>query len=294
MKLARIGIIGLGFVGSAVKHGFDIEKNELYLCDPKLEDSLSIKELILACVDYIFVCVPTPISNVVTADAPHGYADPTILMNVLEEIEVHVTATRNPIVIVKSTIPPDFWDWVGGDAPGDIPDMNLVYNPEFLKESTPDQDFEYPPCVVLGGDADITDIVENLYKFSSKVTCSKYIHTSLEVASFHKYTVNCWLATKVAFFNQLNDLMTEFGIESEYDGLTEALVNDDRIGASHMTVPGPDGKHGFGGSCFPKDTRAFISFARMIGSNQTLLEEAVRYNEIVRNKTDADNDIQQE
>lgn len=278
--MARIGIVGCGFVGSAVKNAFDNPGNRLFIVDPAKEGSISLAEMMVANPEFIFVCVPTPIKNVYKIgeknDVTVGGVDTSYVSNVLHELSKLVSEKRNPIVIVKSTITPDYWNTIPKN-------LDVVYNPELLRQDSADEDFLFPPVVVLGGEKNWCMLVEHLYKNHSAVhALTPYIHTSRENASMFKYAINCWLATKVVFFNQLFELFVTLGIHQEWETLTTMLSADLRIGDSHMQVPGPDGMFGFGGACFPKDTRAFLHFANMCGVDLSVLKEAVKANEEIR------------
>jgi UDPglucose 6-dehydrogenase len=104
-------------------------------------------------------------------------------------------------------------------------------------------------------------------------------------AAFAKYAINSFLATKVIFFNELkavyNKSVTRI-TDSEFDSLTELISLDERIGDSHMMVPGTDMQYGFGGKCLPKDTLAFATSASRAGSPLKLLEEAIMINNKLR------------
>jgi len=278
--MAKIGIIGKGFVGSAVYNGFDVPENELLVCDTKIQGTLSIKEIMVKSPEFVFVCVPTPIKKIVKIDGSNkdefGQVDTTYVSEVLADISKYTGPNRNPIVIVKSTITPDYWQHVPKN-------LDIVYNPELLRETNGDYDFCNPPCVVLGGDHSWCMLVESLYKTHSKVhMLCPYIYTTRELASMFKYTINSWLATKVSFFNQLYALMTEMGMNQAWDHFTSMISADPRIGFSHMQVPGPDGNFGFGGSCFPKDTEAFLKFGESLGVDLSVLREAVDSNRKIR------------
>jgi len=95
-----------------------------------------------------------------------------------------------------------------------------------------------------------------------------------------KYTANTFLATKVAFFNQIYDLCQQNG--ADYTVIRQILSHDLRIGNSHTVVPGPDGERGFGGHCFPKDTKAFRKYAYGLNTPVTILDQAIDYNKTVR------------
>ena len=100
----------------------------------------------------------------------------------------------------------------------------------------------------------------------------------LITASLIKYTINSWLATKVTFFNELHELHEASGSMSDWESFTEMLSNDPRMGNTHMQVPGPDGKKGFGGHCFPKDTEAFLHYANKKNTDLSVLKKAVSKN----------------
>jgi UDPglucose 6-dehydrogenase len=102
-------------------------------------------------------------------------------------------------------------------------------------------------------------------------------------ASLFKYAVNTYLATKVTFFNQLKQICDDYG--ANFNMLARALPIDHRIGHSHMKIPGPDGKAGFGGSCFPKDLNAFIKFAEKETSvDPTIWKEVRKVNNEIRSQ----------
>jgi UDPglucose 6-dehydrogenase len=101
--------------------------------------------------------------------------------------------------------------------------------------------------------------------------------TNISTASYIKYGINTFLATKVMFFNELEALF-----DGELEDITGAMAFDPRIGTSHMQVPGPDGKKGFGGMCFPKDTKAFALYARNQGKPLEILEKVIEINEKIR------------
>jgi UDPglucose 6-dehydrogenase len=112
--------------------------------------------------------------------------------------------------------------------------------------------------------------------------CKDYLNTTITEASMVKYTTNCFLSIKVAFFNQLYDMCQANG--ADYDTVRQVLSFDNRIGHSHMQVPGPDGSRGFGGACFPKDTNAFVHYSDRLTKNVSILESAIKYNKKVRKK----------
>jgi len=249
-KKINIAIIGHGFVGKAVDYGFPDTSCNKFIIDPKYQNE--IKDLTKYDIDFAFVCVPTPMNN-------NGSIDSSIIENVLDDISKYTDAT----IIVKSTVIPDVIDNL---------DFDFVYNPEFLTENNANQDFVNPSLHVLGGPANLTTKVEDLYnKYSLCKPCPVHHMRPID-ASFVKYGVNCFLATKVLWFNQFFDIIEKAG--GNFNKIIGAITNDERIDKSHTTVPGFDGKRGYGGACFPKDTNAFLSYAPEF----TVLEEVIKQN----------------
>lgn len=254
----KIGIIGHGFVGKAVEYGFTHPGVEIHIADPKY--GTTVNEL-PPC-NYYFVCVPTPFG----AD---GTIDTSILDLVMEKL-----VSVNGVVVVKSTVTPDvITKWHN----------HIVYNPEFLTEKSANEQFVNPEFHIFGGFEVYTEEVERLYKEFSLCTPCPALHMSLEEASFVKYTINSFLAMKVTFFNQLYDAVGD--TNANFGTIIKAVGCDGRIGPSHTKVPGFDGRQGYGGACFPKDTAAFVSY----NSRLTLLEECIKINNMYRSRYDLDN-----
>ena len=99
-----------------------------------------------------------------------------------------------------------------------------------------------------------------------------------------KYMNNCFFATKVSFLNEMYQIANECGVD--WDTAIEGFVRDGRVGHTHLSVPGPDGKFGFGGSCFPKDMRAMISFAKQLDVEPDVLNGVWETNLKVRPEQD--------
>ncbi len=260
----KLLIVGHGFVGKAVDYGFTHPEVEKTIIDPKYGNS--IKDIDIEDYDATFVCVPTPMN----AD---GSIDSSILDSVMNTLNGSYRDRRKP-VIVKSTVTPDIISKHGG--------MGVVYNPEFLREKTALEDFVSPEFHVFGGFSYDTALVEQLYeKYSLCKRCPSY-HMSFAEASLVKYAINSFLATKITFFNQLYDTAVDNGIN--FNKVINAITADSRIGSSHMRVPGFDGKRGFGGACFPKDTAALVSFT----DKMTLVEKAIAINNDYRSDYELD------
>ena len=135
---------------------------------------------------------------------------------------------------------------------------------------------------VIGGHPDACQGLAQLYDVYSLCTATEYLFCSGPEAAFIKYGVNSFLATKVTFFNQLYDACTGFGCN--FPTIANAIGKDKRIGLGHTRVPGYDGKRGFGGACFPKDTKAFTLFDPSL----TLVDKCVTINNEFRNGYDLD------
>jgi UDPglucose 6-dehydrogenase len=258
MNRTRIAIIGHGFVGKAVEYGFSTTHVDITLIDPiisskKLSDYASV-------FDFIFVCVPTPMKE-------DGALDITIIAEVLTEIEKElINYIKRPIVIIKSTVTPDYIQEAGRTI------SNLVYNPEFLSEANSKHDFVNPDMLVLGSETLLAaNEVELLYQEHSLCCPAPVIKCSLKEASFIKYGINTFLALKVTYFNQLKELTD---LEStSFTKIVNAIASDPRVGSSHTRVPGFDGNAGYGGPCFPKDVNAFVHQYDI-----SILKEAQRVN----------------
>jgi UDPglucose 6-dehydrogenase len=261
VKKLKIAIIGYGFVGSAVGYGFPDSTCEKYIIDPKR--NTKIEDLKGVGIDVSFICVPTPMSSSMHIDA-------SILKDSIEKCKLY---TNGPIVI-KSTVIPSIVDDL-------ITHKSIIYNPEFLRENTAKEDFINPPMHVFGGDIEYTKKIEKFYEeYSICFPCPVY-HMTPSEASFVKYGINAFLMTKVVWFNQFHDLIQDYG--SNYNTIIKALTTDTRIGPSHTSVPGHDGRKGASGACFGKDIPAFIAFAKERNKDFTILEEMARRNQEFRN-----------
>jgi len=251
-----IGIIGHGFVGSSVANAFDAA--DVIISDPKL-NSISVEDVVNSDPLCIFVCVPTPMGQ-------DGKVNPKIVQSVLKKIP------EKMLTIVKSTITPN-------NLP--IGKKGLVLNPEFLTEKNAKDDFLHPPFHVFGGAIEDTRMAEAIFHLEGcKVDRVKAYHTDIKTASFVKYSINTFLATKVIYMNQLKELYLANGGKA-WESLTEILASESRFGSSHMKVPN-DGQYGFGGTCFPKDTSAFYEFGLENNIVLSVLESAIKENKKLR------------
>lgn len=263
MTKIRLGIIGHGFVGQATDVGFSKVKDK-YIVDPKY--GTSINELKNFKPNFIFICVPTPMRN-------DGSQDTSIVIDVFSKLKNNFQGVPK---VLKSTILPDTLVKLAKEHD------SLIYNPEFLREKNADEDFINAPFIILGGKNTICKEVEKLYREYSACKTDNYLFIDIKTASLVKYSINAFLATKVLFFNGIKDIYDELNPEVNWEDFTKILALDNRIGNSHMSVPGHDGKRGFGGACFTKDTAALINYSDSIDMRFELLEKVVHLNNSLR------------
>lgn len=235
----KIGIIGMGYVGRAVEASWLGSQHSVKFYDPAVAGSANnIAELINDQPGAIFVCVPTPSNS-------SGACDTTIITNTLKSL----VGCYSGSIIVKSTVPPDFWlDYKHVH--------NLYHVPEFLVARQAIYDYLNPEFIFVGGNNDCHDAIRIIQASAVRLSVP-IVTTDLVTASLAKYFMNSFLATKVTVLNQYYKLCEQLG--GDWSKFTEMIEVDDRMGSSHNAVPGPDGQFGYGGACFPKDIRAIIN-----------------------------------
>lgn len=270
----KIGIIGKGFVGTAVAAGFSPHTGydaivRIYDVDPA-KSTHSLAETINDS-DVVFVSVPTPASK-------EGDIDLSIIHAVLKDISSVIDRNDN-VILIRSTVVPG----TSAKFQEFYPNLNIVFNPEFLTERSAHFDFINQARVILGGDSKNTEKVAKLYRnrFGAYLPV---IQTTYETAELIKYMNNLFFATKVSFLNEM--LLIAEKVGADWEAAIEGFILDGRIGHSHVKVPGHDGKKGFGGSCFPKDIQAMIHFAKDLDINMNVLEGAWKTNLEVRPEKD--------
>lgn len=273
----NIGIIGKGFVGTAVAAGFSPHtgydaKVRIYDVDPA-KSTHSLHETVNES-EVIFVSVPTPASK-------DGAIDLSIIHAVLKDISSVIERDDN-VILIRSTIVPG----TSLKLQKLYPNLNIVFNPEFLTERSAHFDFINQARVILGGDSNHTEKVAKLYKhrFGAYLPV---IQTTYETAELIKYMNNLFFATKVSFLNEM--LLVAEKVDADWETAVEGFILDGRIGHSHVKVPGHDGKRGFGGSCFPKDIQAMINFAKDLDIDMNVLEGVWKTNLQVRPEKDWEN-----
>lgn len=255
----KIGIIGNGFVGSSVAFGFSPQTGcdaEVMIYDKDESKSLHSLSDVINESEFIFVSVPTPSNR-------DGSINTDIVEDVFDEMNQH-NYRRDNIFLLRSTVTPGTTRKIQSNCRK----LNIVFNPEFLTERSARFDFINQSRFILGGDNIHIDRVEKLFRWRFGETLS-IIKTNYETAEMIKYMNNLFFATKVSFLNEMYQIADKCNVD--WDMAVEGFIRDGRIGHSHLSVPGPDGKFGFGGSCFPKDMRAMINFAERLGVQPSVL-----------------------
>ena len=272
--MKRIGIVGRGFVGSAVEFGFSAQTGcdaEVKIYDKDSTKSINTLEETINESEFIFLSVPTPSNE-------DGSINTDILDKALEDIS-KINKQKDNIILIRSTVTPG----TTKSLQNKFKNLNIVFNPEFLTERSAKFDFINQSRFILGGKRKYTSRVGNLMKwrFGNSVPI---IYTSYQTAEMIKYMNNCYFATKVSFLNEMKLIADK--CNANWDVAVEGFVRDGRIGYSHLSVPGPDGKLGFGGSCFPKDIQALISFGKQLNLDLPTLQGAWKTNLLVRPEKD--------
>ncbi len=220
----------------------------------------------------VFICVGTP-------PAPDGSADLSYIREVALSLAEVIDDYK--VIVTKSTVPVGTNRWIKkliDENKKNNVAIDIISNPEFLREGCAIEDFMRPDRVVIGGEsayaiAIIKDIYRPLY-----LAETPFVITDLETAEMIKYASNSFLATKISFINEVANLCERVG--ADVVTVAKAMGLDPRIGARFLN-PGP----GFGGSCFPKDVQALCYLGRKNGYRLRILEAVLQVNQEQRQVT---------
>jgi UDPglucose 6-dehydrogenase len=221
----------------------------------------------------IFLAVGTPEGN-------GGAADVSQIETAVRSVCAHVdTAYR--VLVTKSTVPVGTGRWlrslVRESAPASA-DLDIVSNPEFLREGSAVSDFMRPDRVVIGTESDrAAAVMREIYRPLYLIETPVFV-TDIATAEMIKCASNAFLAVKISFMNEIANLCDRAG--ADVHGVAKGIGLDKRIGSKFLH-PGP----GFGGSCFPKDTRALAALGDSLGVPQRIVESAIAVNECQRQLT---------
>ena len=271
--MVTIGIIGNGFVGKATNI---LKCNDItiivYDINPELCVPLgtNLVDLCEKC-DIIFISVPTPMNSDNSC-----YLD--ILNSVVDDISA-ICDLNQKIVVIRSTVPV-----------GTTDNLNCYFMPEFLTEKNFEKDFINNRDWIFGCKGtkqdnifkqSIVNLFETAYN-SGRIKSNNINFTLNSEAEMIKLVRNNYLSTKISFFNEINEYCNINHINFEV--IRNLVVKDERIGQSHSFVPGHDGRYGYGGTCFPKDTNSLLYEMNKSGMKSYIVNATVERNECVDRK----------
>ena len=275
----KIGIVGNGFVGKATRQ-LENSKTELLVYDvrPELCSPAGLTLADMASCEVIFICVPTPMEA-------SGACHLGMVESVVQGLRPYIDESKT-FMVLRSTVPP-----------GTCKKLGCYFMPEFLTEKRYLADFTECRHWVFGvldapSDDAFRKTIRTLFQYAWED--HKILHTNLEFmlhseAEMVKYVRNTYLASKVSFFNEMEEFCRLKGIH--YERVREISVLDERIGGSHTMVPGHDGKRGFGGTCFPKDTNSLLYQMKEAGMKSYVLQGVIHRNsEVDRSEADRETD----
>jgi UDPglucose 6-dehydrogenase len=245
----RIGIIGDGVVGGALRAWFESQAADVHAYDPPkgLRDRAAIDQA-----DVVFVCVPTPFDPALGFD--HSYL-----------LDAMATIRGSKLVVIKSTVLPGTTD----DLQRRYPQHRFIFNPEFLREVSAVDDMAHPDRQIAGVTVQSARDAESLIALLPPAPFVRVC--SARQAEMAKYVANSFLAIKVSFANEVADLCERLGID--YAATRDIVAADHRIGPSHFDALA-DGYRGYGGKCLPKDSKALLGLAERVGIDMDVLAAA--------------------
>ena len=299
--MKKITIVGTGYVGLVTGAGLsdfgnevtcvDISKTKINdlkngiipIYEPGLDElilkntnsgrlkfSTNIEHSIQNC-EVIFIAVGTP-------EKENGEADLSSVLSVAKTIAENIT--NYVVVCTKSTVPVGtgtlIVNYINQNKKSDI-QFDYVSNPEFLREGSAVKDFLWPDRIVIGARATgAYSIMEDIYKplYRNK---KQILLTNIETAEMIKYSANAFLALKISYINEVANLCEKVGADVRQVAI--GMGQDGRI-SSKFLHPGP----GFGGSCFPKDTKAFSILSEQHGISMKTIDAAIDINEVQKVK----------
>ena len=263
MKKFKVGVIGNGFVGEAISFAFSTV-SDVYVYDTNPLRSKDKLQYIHTC-DFVFICVPTPMFE-------DGSQDLSYVESAFEK------AKNGPVYILKSTVLPGTTEYLNKK----YPNFKIIFSPEYLTERTAKLDMLTQSRIILGGELKLTEKAKTL--FNQRFKIKNIIQTDSKTAELTKYMNNTFFATKVSIMNEFKLLCDKIG--ANWEDALMAFVSDGRIGDSHLNVPGHDGKLGYGGTCFPKDVNALLSFSKKHNIELNTIKGGWKTNLKVRHEKD--------
>lgn len=254
VRLRRIGIIGVGVVGDALRHYFESLGREVRLFDP-YKGLGTLAEVNDA--ELVFLCVPTPYRRW------RGYDGRAV-----EEAVAELRGEK--VVVIKSTVLPGTTDALQRR----YHQHHFLFNPEFLREASARGDFLRPNRQIVGYTEQSRPLAEEVLRLLPPAPYARVMPAA--EAEMAKYMTNTFLALKVIFANEIFDVCAALGVD--YDVVREAAAADPRIGPSHLAVF-DSGYRGYAGKCLPKDTKALLDLAASLEVPMHTLRIADRVND---------------
>jgi len=257
MKI-KLGIVGFGIVGKALKHVFET-KFPIYIYDKYQKEHQGLSILARES-NLVFITVPTSMLK-------KGDIDLSYVIDALSSLSDSAKKQKREklLTVLKSTIIPGTTD----NLQRKFLNLDLVFNPEFITEKNFLNDMRNTDRVVIGtNNKNSARVVETVYR--EIFPDATYIITTPKTAEMIKYASNVALASQVMIANEIYQICQRIGVD--YTTVKNVLLLDKRIGRN-INVPGNDKDFGFGGKCLPKDLNALISFAKGKGYEPKLFEQ---------------------
>lgn len=259
----KVGVIGNGFVGHAMtlmRPYIDVLVWDI-IPEKREPQSLDMNTFVEEC-EIIFVAVPTPMNK-------DGSANLDIVQSVCKEIQ-SIDSSKH--IVLRSTVPP-----------GTSEKLGVSFMPEFLTERNWEDGFKNCDQWILGSDDDfLYEKMQRMFSLAynngdGSIINKDIIRSKSREAEMIKYIKNVFLAVKVGFFNEIETICARSNLD--YESMRQIATKDQRIGIGHTSVPGHDGKRGFGGTCFPKDANALMNFAKDLDVDTPILSAVIKRNE---------------
>jgi len=256
----KIGIMGLGQVGSTLEYGFKRIGHHVVGYDPKLKGS-RLEDI--DGTDVCFICVPTP-------SRLDGACDVSIVEKAVADLE---SLTYSGVVAIKSTVTPGTTDRLQHQ----YQDLRLAFCPEFLREKSKFSDFveNHDVCIIGTAIAEDTFTFEAI-KYAHGSLPKQFAWTSSMEAEFAKYFSNCFNALRITFANEFASICEAAG--ADYNNVKNAITKRSNIGDHYLDSN--ESFRAFGGNCLPKDTEAFSHYAATLGRSVDLLDAMIGVNDV--------------
>ena len=260
MSNIKIGIIGLGFVGGAILQSFQAKNIDVVVYDKYKNGGIGNLANILIC-DIVFLCLPTLFS-----DETQSY-DKTSIHEICLELE---ESNYNGLVVLKSTVEPETTNKLADKYNS----LKMIHNPEFLTARTAFEDFHNQTHIVIGYGPNVNNDDDTLIQFYSEYYPKAEISicSAIESESM-KLFCNSFYASKIMLFNEYYLICSKNG--SDFNKIKSIMLKNNWINPVHTEVPGHDGLLGYGGACFPKDTKALLSYMKEKNTPCKVLENVI-------------------